>query len=63
MTLAEVATSRRILVVIAVLVVVAVAALVVFFIRPGASDRPGGNRCADSAAYSCEDFEDPKGGG
>ena len=63
MTLAEVATSRRLLVVIGMLVVIAVAALVVFFIRPGDARGPGGNRCANSAAYSCEDFEDPKGGG
>jgi hypothetical protein len=64
LTLGEVATSRRLLVVIVLLVVFAVGALVVFFIRPGA-DGPGGNSrsCGKSAAYSCEDFENPKGGG
>jgi hypothetical protein len=64
LTLAEVATSPRLLLVIGLLVVTAVIALVVFLINPG-DDRPGGDRgsCSKSAAYSCEDFEDPKGGG
>lgn len=66
LTLAEVATSPRILVVIAVLLVVAVATLIVFFIRPGDDSSPrggGGRGCTKSAAYSCEDFQQPPGGG
>lgn len=65
LTLAEVATSRRLLVLIAVLVVIAVGALVFFFLGPGRDQGGTGNQrtCSKSAAYSCDDFRDPKGGG
>ena len=67
LTLAEVATSRRLIVAIGVLLVIAVVALAFLLVRDGddtaPGTEPGGRACDNSAAVSCDDFRRPTGGG